>query len=59
MEDLRAEVLRLAREGRSLEDVKRAVRLPKYERWANYQQWFPLNVEGMYRHVQMHRRPNP
>jgi glyoxylase-like metal-dependent hydrolase (beta-lactamase superfamily II) len=59
LEDLRGEVLRLAREGKSLEEVKQAVRLPAYERWGGYQQMLPLNVEGMYRHVQMHRRPNP
>ena len=35
-----------------------AIKLPKYERWAGYQQMFPPNIEGMYRHVQLHRRPN-
>jgi glyoxylase-like metal-dependent hydrolase (beta-lactamase superfamily II) len=59
MEDLRAEVLKYAREGRSLEEMKTSIKLPKYEQWAGYQQMFPLNIEGMYRHVQMHRRPNP
>jgi glyoxylase-like metal-dependent hydrolase (beta-lactamase superfamily II) len=59
METLRGEVLRLAREGRSLEEVKQSVRLPKYEGWGGYKEWFALNVEGMYRHVQLHRRPNP
>jgi glyoxylase-like metal-dependent hydrolase (beta-lactamase superfamily II) len=58
MEELRDEVLRHARAGRSLEETKQLVKLPKYERWAGYQQMFPLNVEGMYRHVQMHRRGN-
>jgi len=59
MEELRGEVLRYAREGKSLDEVKQLVKLPKYEKWAGYQQSFPLNVEGMYRHVQMHRRGNP
>lgn len=58
MEELRGEVLRLAREGKSLDEVKAAVRLPKYETWGSYKDWFPLNVEGMYRHVQANRRPN-
>jgi len=31
----------------------------KYEKWGGYQQWFPLNIEGMYRHVQLHRIQNP
>lgn len=59
MEDLRAEVLRYAREGKSLEEMKTLIKLSKYEKWAGYQQWFPLNIEGMYRHVQLHRVPNP
>jgi glyoxylase-like metal-dependent hydrolase (beta-lactamase superfamily II) len=59
MEDLRGAVLQYAREGKSLEEVKSLIKLPKYEKWAGYQQMFPLNVEGMYRHVQLHRRPNP
>jgi glyoxylase-like metal-dependent hydrolase (beta-lactamase superfamily II) len=59
MEDLRGAVLQYAREGKSLEEMKSLIKLPKYEKWAGYPQMFPLNVEGMYRHVQLHRRPNP
>ena len=59
MEELRAKVLKYAREGKSLEDMKTLIRLPKYETWAGYQQMFPLNIEGMYQHIQLHRRPNP
>jgi glyoxylase-like metal-dependent hydrolase (beta-lactamase superfamily II) len=59
MEELRAEVLKYAREGKSLEEMKTLIKLPKYEKWAGYQQMFPLNIEGMYQHVQLHRRPNP
>ena len=58
MEELRDEVLRHAREGKSVDEVKQLVKMPKYATWTNYEQWLPLNVEGMYRHVQMHRRPN-
>jgi len=58
MEELRDEVLRHAREGKSLDEVKQLVTMPKYANWTNYEQWLTLNVEGMYRHVQMHRRPN-
>ena len=58
LEDLRGEVLRHAREGRSLDEVKALVTLPKYQGWGGYRQMLPLNVEGMYRHVQMHRRGN-
>lgn len=59
MEDLHGAVLMYAREGKSLEEMKTLIKLPKYESWAAYQQYFPLNIEGMYRHVQLHRRPNP
>jgi glyoxylase-like metal-dependent hydrolase (beta-lactamase superfamily II) len=59
MEELRGAVLQYAREGKSLDEMKTLIKLPKYEQWAGYQQMFPLNIEGMYRHVQIHRRPNP
>ena len=59
MADLRGEVLKYAREGKSLEEMRQLIKLPKYERWANYQQWLPLNIEGMHRYIQLHRSPNP
>jgi len=59
MEDLLGAVLMYAREGKSLEEMKALIKLPKYEKWLGYQQMFPLNVEEMYRHVQLRRRPNP
>ncbi len=58
MEDLHGEVLKYARQGKSLEEMKQLIKLPKYAKWTAYEQWFPLNIEGMYQHVQMHRRPN-
>ncbi|MGH7302373.1 MAG: MBL fold metallo-hydrolase, partial [Candidatus Rokuibacteriota bacterium] len=58
LEDLRAEVLRYIREGKSLDETKQLVKLTKYEKWGNYQQWLPLNVEGMYRYLSVYRRPN-
>ncbi len=58
LEDLRGEVVRLAREGKSLDEMKQLITLPKYRQWGRYDEWFPLNVEGMYRQVQMHRRGN-
>ena len=58
MEELHGEVSRLVREGKSLDEIKGAVKLQKYEKWGGYQQMLPLNVEGMYQHVQLHRRPN-
>jgi glyoxylase-like metal-dependent hydrolase (beta-lactamase superfamily II) len=58
MEDLRGEVLRAIRQGKSLDETKQLVKLTKYEKWGNYQQWLPLNVEGMYRYLAVYRRPN-
>jgi glyoxylase-like metal-dependent hydrolase (beta-lactamase superfamily II) len=57
LQDLRDEVTRHAREGKSLDEIKRLVTLPKYAAW-NPKEWFPLNIEGMYRLVQNQRRPN-
>lgn len=58
MEELRDEVLRLAREGKTEQEVVQAVKLLRFEGWGGYKEMFALNVAGMYRHVQAHRRPN-
>ena len=50
LEDLRAAVIDQIKKGASLEETKKAVRLPKYEKWGRYDDWFPENVEGMYRY---------
>ena len=57
LQDLRAEVMRHAREGKSLDEIKQLVTLPKYAAWGP-KEWFPQNVEGMYRLVQANRRGN-
>ena len=59
MQDLYDAVLAAARGGMSLDDAKKSVRLPKYEKWGQYKAWFPLNVVGMYKQIGMHRRGNP
>jgi glyoxylase-like metal-dependent hydrolase (beta-lactamase superfamily II) len=58
LETLRAEVLKLAREGKSLDEIKQMVKLPQYASWGGYKQMYELNVEGMYRMVQANRRGN-
>jgi glyoxylase-like metal-dependent hydrolase (beta-lactamase superfamily II) len=50
LEDLRAAVLEQVKKGASLDEAKKAVQLPKYEHWGRYADWFPENVEGMYRY---------
>ena len=57
LQDLRAEVLRYAREGKSADEMKQLIVLPKYAAWGP-KEWFPLIIEGMYRLVQANRRPN-
>jgi glyoxylase-like metal-dependent hydrolase (beta-lactamase superfamily II) len=58
LEDLRNQVTVLAREGKSVDEVKRAVNLDKYRSWAGFEQMAQLNIEGMYRLVQANRRGN-
>jgi cyclase len=41
---------RLAKEGKSLDEIKKQVRMPEYENWAA-QERFPTNVEAAYRAV--------
>src|SRR5258707_2980992 len=43
-------ISRLAKEGRSLDQIKKEVRMPEYENWAA-QERFPTNVEAAYRAV--------
>jgi glyoxylase-like metal-dependent hydrolase (beta-lactamase superfamily II) len=57
LQDLRGEVLRYTREGKSVDEMKTLITLPKYAAWGP-KEWFPLNIEGMYRLVQANRRPN-
>jgi glyoxylase-like metal-dependent hydrolase (beta-lactamase superfamily II) len=58
LEDLYGQVLKLARDGKSLDEVKQQVNLAKYESWGGYKDMAALNVEGMYRMVQANRRGN-
>jgi glyoxylase-like metal-dependent hydrolase (beta-lactamase superfamily II) len=58
MEELRAEVLKYVRQGKSLDEIKQLVKMEKYGNWRNYKEYLSLNIEGMYRHIQLHRRPN-
>jgi glyoxylase-like metal-dependent hydrolase (beta-lactamase superfamily II) len=57
LQDLRGEVIRYAREGKSVDEMKTLITLPKYAAWGP-KEWFPLNIEGMYRLVQANRRGN-
>ncbi len=58
LEDLYTAVLKEARAGKSLEEMQQSIKLDKYKDWSQYKQWLPLNIEGMYRNIQLHRRGN-
>ena len=51
-------MLAAARAGRSLEEMQADITLDKYRDWEQYKEWRPINIEGMYNQVQMHRRGN-
>lgn len=58
MEELRSAVLEASRSEKSVDEMKQTIKLEKYRDWAQYEQFLPLNIEGMYRHVNLHRRGN-
>ncbi len=58
LEDLQGQVFALVREGKTLEEVKAAVDLSKYKDWGGFERMSQANIEGMYREVSLHRRPN-
>lgn len=58
LQTLYGEVLRHARNGKSLDEIKGLVKLKQYAGWSGYEQMFELNVEGVYRLVQANLRGN-
>lgn len=44
-EDLIAAVREAVKQTRDVDKIKEMVKLPKYEKWAMYDRWLPLNVE--------------
>ena len=45
MLDVSEEVRNAAYRGRCFDDAMREVRLPKYESWGSYKEFFPMNVQ--------------
>jgi glyoxylase-like metal-dependent hydrolase (beta-lactamase superfamily II) len=45
LQDLSAAVKKAADDHKCLADATREVKLPKYENWANYSQYLPMNIE--------------
>jgi glyoxylase-like metal-dependent hydrolase (beta-lactamase superfamily II) len=58
LEDLHDAVLQAAREGKSLEEMQASITLDKYKDWSQYEEWRPMNIEGVYNQIQRHRRGN-
>jgi glyoxylase-like metal-dependent hydrolase (beta-lactamase superfamily II) len=51
LEELRAAVLKGLKAGKTVEELKRDVKMEKYKDWQNYDYWRELNVQGMARHL--------
>jgi len=50
--ELRAEVRWLKEKGRSLEEVRDAIELPRYAGFVNYREWLPANAAHIYRELE-------
>jgi hypothetical protein len=58
MEDLHTAVLDAARAGKSVDEMKQSIKLDKYKDWFRYEEFLPLNIEGMYRYISIYRVGN-
>ncbi len=58
MEALYSAVLQAARDGKTLQQMQQNIRLDKYKEWFEYEEFLPLNIEGMYNQIVLHRRGN-
>ena len=54
--DLRTAVERAGSQGWSEDRAAQEVKLPAYERWGSYAEWFPMNVRAVYRWAATNRR---
>ena len=51
LQELRAEVQKGLKAGKSVDELKASVTMDKYKDWGSYDSWRALNVEGMARHL--------
>ena len=56
--DLYNAVLEQAQMGKTLEEARAAITLDAYKDWAQYEEFLPLNIEGMFNRIQLQRRGN-
>lgn len=55
VEDLIGAVAAAARAGQTLAEAQASITLPKYQSWSQYEQYLPLNIEGVYNRIQLQR----
>lgn len=58
LEALYDAVLQAARAGKTVDEMKQSIQLESYKHFGQYEEWLPLNIEGMYRQIGLHRRGN-
>ncbi|CAA0112362.1 2,4-dinitroanisole O-demethylase subunit alpha [BD1-7 clade bacterium] len=51
LKDLYAAVIQGVLKGESLDYMKTHIKLPKYKHLAHYEEWLPLNIEGVYNNL--------
>lgn len=49
--DLKLEVKKYIEKGKTLDDMKKEINLPKYKNWLKYKEWLPMNVEKVYKEI--------
>jgi len=52
LEDLKSQVAAQLKQGKSVDEIKRSVKMEKYRNWSSYDSYLPLNIEGMVRYLQ-------
>jgi hypothetical protein len=58
LEELYNGVLSGLREGKSVEELKSSIALEKYSSWGQFDDWRPLNIEGMARVINANKQSN-
>lgn len=52
IEELKSEVAKHLRDGKSPDEIKQLVKMEKYRSWDSYDNYLPLNIDGMIRHLE-------
>ena len=58
LQALHQAVVAAAREGQTLDEMKKSITLDEFKHLSMYDKWRELNIEGMVRQVSLHRRGN-